>query len=49
VLNVNNLKLFKPHFLEETITFHRPVDNTPYFEPSLVFDTILDSNTWTTL
>jgi hypothetical protein len=48
VLNVNNLKLFEPPLLEETITVHHPVDNIPYFQPPLLTDTILDSQTHNT-
>ena len=42
VLNVNNLKLFEPPLLEESITIHHPVDNIPDFQPPLLKDTILD-------
>ncbi len=42
VLNVNNLKLFEPPLLEESVTIHHPVDTIPDFQPPLLKDTILD-------
>lgn len=42
VLNVNNLKLFEPPLLEESVTIHHPVDNIPDFQPPLLKDTIMD-------
>jgi hypothetical protein len=48
VLNVNNLKLFEPPLLEETITVQHPMDNIPDVQPPLLTDKILDSKTKTT-
>lgn len=48
VLNVNNLKLFEPPLLEESVTIHHPVDNILDFQPPLLKDTILDFKKWDT-
>ena len=48
VLNVNNLKLFEPPLLDEAVTVHHPVDNIPDFQPPLLSNQILDSQTQTT-
>lgn len=42
VINVNNLKLFEPPLLEESVTIHHLVDNIPDFQHPLLKDTILD-------
>ena len=43
VFNVNNITLFEPPLLEESITIRHPVDNIPDFQPPLFKDTIMDS------
>jgi hypothetical protein len=42
VLNVNNLKLFEPPILEDTVTVQHPMDNIPDFQPPLLHDKIMD-------
>jgi hypothetical protein len=45
MLNVNNLKLFEPPLLEETVTVQHPMDNISYFQPRLLHDQIINSKT----
>ena len=48
MLKVNNLKLFEPPLLDEAVRVHHLVDNISDFQPPLLFDQILDSQTRTT-
>jgi hypothetical protein len=48
VLNVNNLKLFEPPLLEDTVTVIHLVDNILDFQHPLLMDQILDRKTRTT-
>ena len=48
MLKVNNLKLFEPPLLDEVVTVHHLVDNILDFQPPLLFDQILGSQTKTT-
>jgi hypothetical protein len=43
ILNINNLKLFEPSFLEETVTILHPVENISDFQHHLFIDKIMDS------
>jgi len=48
VLNVNNIKLFEPPFLEEITIVQHPMENILDVQPHRLTDKILDSNTRTT-
>lgn len=42
IQNINNLKLFEPPLLEDTVTVQHPMDNILYFQPPLLHDQIMD-------